>query len=145
MSTVAVLGGCGAVGSVAVKTLARAASSTRVVIGDMNAARARELIAELGTHVTFVPVDASDVRSVRAAIAPADIVLNCVGPFYKTVRTILDAVLAERKNYVDICDDVDVTMDILQRDADAKRAGITALIGMGASPGVTNLFAKFIA
>jgi len=145
MSTVVVLGGCGAVGSVAVKTLARASAFSNVVIGDVNAARAQELIAELGSHVSFVPVDAGDVRSVRSVIATADIVLNCVGPFYKTVRTVLDAVLAERKPYVDICDDVDVTLEILQRDAEAKRAGITALIGMGASPGVTNLFAKYIA
>ena len=81
MSAVVVLGGCGAVGSVAVKTLARAPAFTKVVIGDMNAARARELIAELGNHVSFVPVDAGDERSVRAVIAAADIVLNCVGPF----------------------------------------------------------------
>jgi saccharopine dehydrogenase (NAD+, L-lysine-forming) len=145
MSTVVVLGGCGAVGSVAVRTLARNPAFTAIVIADMNDARARELIAELGAHVSFVPVDAGDAGSVRSAIAAADIVLNCVGPFYKTVRTVLDAVLAERKNYVDICDDVDVTTEILQRDAEAKRAGITALIGMGASPGVTNLFAKYIA
>lgn len=146
MSTVVVLGGCGAVGSVAVRTLASQPAFTRVIIGDANENRARELIDELGANrVGFTRVDASDLASVRAAIAGADIVLNCVGPFYKTVKTILSAVIAEKRQYVDICDDVDVTLDILKRDDEAKRAGITAVIGMGASPGATNLLAKYIA
>ncbi len=146
MSRIVVLGGCGAVGSVAVKTLANRPEVSHVVIGDMNDARAKELIATLGAErVSFRAVDAGDTASVKQAIAGADLVLNCVGPFYKTVKTILSAVLDAGINYVDICDDVDVTLDILKMDDAAKRAGITALIGMGASPGVTNLLAKFIA
>ena len=47
---------------------------------------------------------------------------------------------------MDVCDDVDVTLDLLeQMDAPAKEAGIRALIGMGSSPGATNLLAKFAA
>ena len=80
-----------------------------------------------------------------ADIAGADVVLNCVGPFYKTVKTILSAVIEARVNYVDVCDDVDVTLDILAMDESAKRAGITALIGMGSSPGATNIMAKLAA
>jgi saccharopine dehydrogenase (NAD+, L-lysine-forming) len=145
MSKVVVLGGCGAVGSVAVQTLARQPAFSQIVIGDMNAARAEELIREVGAdRVSFVPVDASDPVSVRAAIAGTDIVLNCVGPFYKTVTNILGTVIEAGINYVDICDDVDVTLDIFKLDEAAKRAGITALIGMGASPGATNLLAKYI-
>jgi saccharopine dehydrogenase (NAD+, L-lysine-forming) len=46
---------------------------------------------------------------------------------------------------VDINDDVDATREVLKMDKDAKVANITALIGMGSSPGVTNLLAKFAA
>lgn len=146
MSKVTILGGCGVVGSVAVRTLVRHSPGTVVVIADQNAARAAELQAELGAdRVTFAAVDAGSEASVRQAIEGSDVVLNCVGPFYRTVRTVLNAVLASRIPYVDVCDDVDVTLDILELDAEAKRAGIPALIGMGASPGVTNLFAKHIA
>ncbi len=146
MSKVVVLGGCGAVGSVAVKTLAMQDAFTKVVIGDMNEPRANEIGREVGNgKVSFVPVDAGNTESVKKVIADADYVLNCVGPFYKTVKTVLGAVIESRKHYVDICDDVDVTLDILKLDAEAKRAGITAVIGMGASPGATNLLAKYIA
>ena len=71
--------------------------------------------------------------------------LNCVGPFYKTVKTILKTVLDLKINYIDVCDDVDVTLDILEMDQEAKAAGITAVIGMGNSPGISNLLAKFAA
>jgi saccharopine dehydrogenase (NAD+, L-lysine forming) len=40
---------------------------------------------------------------------------------------------------------VDVTLEILEMDEDARRAGISALIGMGSSPGATNLLARFAA
>ncbi|MBI5115525.1 saccharopine dehydrogenase NADP-binding domain-containing protein [Candidatus Poribacteria bacterium] len=146
MPKVIVLGGCGAVGSVAVKTLAAQGTFSKVVIGDMNMAKAKALIAETGSKsVTAVKVNAEDPKSVKNAIKGCDIVLNCVGPFYKSVKTVLGAVIESGINYVDICDDVDVTVDILKMDKAARKAGVMAVIGMGASPGVTNLFAKFVA
>jgi saccharopine dehydrogenase (NAD+, L-lysine-forming) len=146
MTRVTVLGGCGAVGSVAVKTLAAQNMFSRIRIGDVNMAKARAIIGEIGSKkVSAVRVNAEDPASVKKAIKGSDIVLNCVGPFYKSVKAILRVVIEERINYVDICDDVDVTLDILKMDKAAKKAGITALIGMGASPGITNLFAKLVA
>jgi saccharopine dehydrogenase (NAD+, L-lysine-forming) len=115
-------------------------------IGDVNMGKARAIIDEIGSKkVSAVRVNAEDPASVKKAIKGSDIVLNCVGPFYKSVKAILRVVIEERINYVDICDDVDVTLDILKMDKTAKKAGITALIGMGASPGITNLFAKLVA
>jgi len=143
MSQVIVLGGCGAVGSVAVKTLAAQDMFSSVVIGDMNMDRASDIIAGLDSDkVSAVRLNADDPESIRSAIAGSDVVLNCVGPFYKTVKTILGVVIEQGINYVDICDDVDVTLEILAMDAQAKSAGINALIGMGSSPGATNLLAR---
>jgi saccharopine dehydrogenase (NAD+, L-lysine-forming) len=140
------LGGCGAVGSVAVKTLVGDATFSTVVIGDMNLPKAHELAASIGSaKVSVAHVDATDAQSVRRAAAGADVVLNCIGPFYKTVKTILGAVIEAGVHYVDICDDVDVTLEILDLDAAARTAGVTAVIGMGASPGVTNLLAMYLA
>jgi saccharopine dehydrogenase (NAD+, L-lysine-forming) len=146
MTKVTVLGGCGAVGSVAVKCLAAQDRFGGIRIGDADMGRAAAIIGEIGSRrVTAVKMNAEDPGSVRKAIRGSDIVLNCVGPFYKSVKTVLGAVIEERIDYVDICDDVDVTLDILKMHGAAKKAGITALIGMGASPGVTNLFAKLVA
>jgi saccharopine dehydrogenase (NAD+, L-lysine forming) len=146
MSRIVVLGGCGAVGSVAVRTLAACEAFSAVVVADANEARAREIIAaETSGKISYTGVDATDAGSLRRAIGTSDVVLNCVGPFYKTVRTILATVIEAGIDYVDVCDDVDVTLEILGMDAAAKRAGVTAVIGMGASPGATNLLAKYLA
>lgn len=141
---VVVLGGCGAVGSVAVKTLAGMDTFSKVIIADINIERARALAqTTAGTEAVFV--DAGNRQSIRDAVAGAGLVVNCIGPFYKTVKTILKTVIEEKIDYVDVCDDVDVTKSILEMDQDAKAAGITAVIGIGSSPGATNLLAKFAA
>ncbi|RJP83712.1 MAG: saccharopine dehydrogenase [Desulfobacteraceae bacterium] len=146
MATVIVLGGCGAVGSVAVKTLAAQEIFDHVVIGDMNMDRAEKLISEIGGEkVSALRFDAMDPQSIKQAIRGCDLVLNCVGPFYKSVKIILKAVIESGIHYVDVCDDVDVTLEILAMDADARKAGISALIGMGSSPGATNILARFAA
>ncbi|KAA0235295.1 MAG: Lysine 6-dehydrogenase [Acidimicrobiales bacterium] len=142
---VVVLGGCGAVGSVAVRTLAKSESVAEVVVADREVAAATELATSLGPGVSAAQIDASDDMSIRSVIASADAVLNCVGPFYRTVGTVLRNVIAEGVDYVDVCDDVDVTLDILELDSVAREAGVRAVIGMGASPGITNLIAKYIA
>ena len=142
MAKIAVLGGCGAVGSVAARAIAD--QGHQVVLADRNTTRAAELAAEWGDDKASVfELDAFDSASVSDAIAGCDAVLNCVGPFYKTVETVLGAVIEAGIDYVDVCDDVDVTDGVLGMDAKAKEAGVTALIGMGSSPGATNLLAKF--
>ena len=146
MAKVIVLGGCGAVGSVAVKTLVNHGEFSEVVIGDYDSERGRQLLSTIGPdRASFVQFDALDVESVRNAVGGCDLVVNCVGPFYTTVKPILETVIEERINYVDVCDDVDVTLSILEMDGRAKEAGITALIGMGNSPGITNLLGKLAA
>ncbi len=146
MSTVIVLGGCGAVGSVVVKTLADQELFSRIIIGDINEKRAREIASCIHPDkITAVRVDAENPQSIQSAIHGCDLVVNCIGPFYKTVKTILATVIESGINYVDVCDDVDVTVELLNMDPAAKKAGVTALIGMGSSPGATNILAKFAA
>lgn len=145
MKQVVILGGCGAVGSVAARTLAKQSEFSTIVIADIRLNKAESLAAKIGAKAKAVHVDASSKESIADAIKGSDIVLNCVGPFYKTVKTVLATVMEAGINYVDICDDVDVTLDILGWSERAQAAGITALIGMGSSPGVTNVLAKLAA
>ena len=146
MASVIVLGGCGAVGSVVVRTLNSQSLFSSVCIGDMNIERAQALAKTLSPkRVSVIQLDATDPVSIRQAIAGHDLVINCIGPFYQTVKGILQTVIEEKINYVDVCDDVDVTLDILDMDAAAKQAGITAVIGMGSSPGATNILARLAA
>jgi saccharopine dehydrogenase (NAD+, L-lysine-forming) len=74
-----------------------------------------------------------------------DIVINTVGPFYRHGTKVLAAAIEAKKNYVDICDDYDATRELLALHGEAKKAGITALINMGSSPGLVNVLAKYAA
>lgn len=145
MSTVIVLGGVGAVGRVAARTLAAHDAFDRVVIADIDLDGARGLAAEMGAGVEAVRLDASDETAVEAAARGADVVLNCSGPFYRLAAPVLRAVIAAGVDYVDVCDDVDATLAQLEMDGAARAAGVAAVIGMGNSPGVTNLLAQFAA
>jgi saccharopine dehydrogenase (NAD+, L-lysine-forming) len=146
MTKVTVLGGCGAVGSIATETLASSGVFSEVVVADINITAARKLVAKLkGSKLSAVELDAGNPQSIRKVIAGSSVVLNCVGPFYKYGPTIMKEVVKSKINYVDVCDDFDATEKLLDMDKDAKKAGVSALIGMGSSPGVANVLVRFCA
>lgn len=146
MSKVTVLGGCGAVGSIATETLVSSGVFSEVTVADINITAARKLAGKLkGSKLSVVELDAESQQSIRKAIAGSKVVLNCVGPFYKYGPTVLKEVIRCGINYVDVCDDFDATEKLLGMDKDARKAGVSALIGMGSSPGVANVLVKFCA
>jgi saccharopine dehydrogenase (NAD+, L-lysine-forming) len=146
MSRVTVLGGCGVVGSIAVETLASSGVFSEVVIADINIAQANGVVERLGQgNVSAIEFDAASPHGIRNAIAGSLVVLNCVGPYYKYGPIILKEVIESKINYVDVCDDLDATEKLLDMDGNARKAGISALIGMGSSPGIANLLVKFCA
>ena len=142
MARAVVLGGCGAVGQHAVRTLVGTDTFSEVVIGDHDIDTAQQLARELGAKASAEYFDALEAKSCKEIMTGCDLVLNCVGPFYSTVKPILTAAIDLKINYVDVCDDPDITLEILEMDDQAQQAGITALIGMGASPGLTNLISR---
>lgn len=144
MAIITVLGGCGAVGSIAVKTLLKFDDYSEIRIADINFNRAAEIVDELNSsRLTAVKFDAGNSHSIKDVCLNSDVILNCVGPFFKYGKNILKEVIKLKKQYIDINDDLDSTREVLELDSDAKSANICALIGMGSSPGVTNLLAKF--
>jgi saccharopine dehydrogenase (NAD+, L-lysine-forming) len=146
MAKVTVLGGAGAVGSVAIETLAGSGVFSDITVADMNISAAKRLAGRLkGSKVSAVAFDAESAATIKKAIAGSSVVLNCVGPFYRHGSTILKAVIESKINYVDVCDDFDATEKLLAMDGKAKKAGVSALIGMGSSPGVANVLVRFCA
>jgi saccharopine dehydrogenase (NAD+, L-lysine-forming) len=116
------------------------------VVADRDIEAARKLSSELGADkVKALELDADDPASLREAISGASVILNCVGPFYKYGPPILEAAIEAGIDYVDICDDMDATEIMLDMDGKAADAGISALVGMGSSPGMANLLVKFTA
>jgi saccharopine dehydrogenase (NAD+, L-lysine-forming) len=143
MSTIIVLGGNGAVGSVAVKTLLKSKDFEHIIIGDYNLEGAQKLASDLNDpRISACFVDALNPQSIRKAIDGCHMVLNCVGPFYSTVKPIIEAIREKNINYVDVCDDVDVTLELLDMNEVIKKEGLKIVLGMGNSPGITNILGK---
>ncbi|MEU1204504.1 saccharopine dehydrogenase NADP-binding domain-containing protein [Nocardia sp. NPDC005825] len=138
------LGAAGAMGAAAVETAVRLLGVERVEIadrdGDAAAAAARRL-AGAPVPVTARTLDVTDDHALRQALSHADLVLNTVGPYYRFGRTVLRAAIETGTHYLDICDDWEPTVDMLDLDPHARAAGVCAIVGMGASPGVSNLLA----
>ena len=144
MSKVVVLGGCGAVGSIAAGMLVYHPEFSEVVIADANMDAARKMVQMFQSpKVSAVQFDALNPASTVEAVRGCDVVLNCVGPFYTTVKPVMQAVMQAGVNYVDVNDDVDVTIEALDMDAEVKKAGITVVVGLGNSPGITNMLARY--
>lgn len=102
---------------------------------------AKEACEELGMRV--VELDAlEEPERLRGLAAGAALVANFAGPYYRTGAAVLEACIEAGCDYLDICDDADATLDLLDRDEAARRADIRALVGIGSSPGVTNVLVR---
>ncbi len=138
------LGGCGDMGRMAVAILLESLKISSVTIADKDYELAKTIIEMIGSDkLSAFEIDVNDSEKLFDLIASHDIMMNTVGPFYKFAKMILEACIKAKKPYIDICDDWKPTLDLLDMDKKAKTAGITAIIGIGASPGITNLLAVF--
>ncbi len=75
--------------------------------------------------------DLADRGRLDAALKDVAVVLNAAGPFSATARPMADACLKAGAHYLDITGEIDVFEALFARDAEAKRAGVTLLPGVG--------------
>lgn len=138
---VVALGGCGDIGRFAVRAALRSDFVTEMVIADRDGDRAAALAAQCGERARHAQVDVSDANALGKLLEGAHVVLNTTGPYFRFGVPVLRAALAARCHYLDVNDDWEPTVEMLALDGAARGAGVTAIIGMGASPGVSNLLA----
>jgi saccharopine dehydrogenase (NAD+, L-lysine forming) len=144
--------GAGAVGTVSALKFAKEAVLEKLVIADTVSARASLLADRLNDRkVSAVSLDAGDRAAVAAAIrqTAATLVLNAALP--ATNMAIMRACLQEGCDYIDLAsagtdaDGIPKMEDQFALDAQFKAAGRLALLGMGADPGTTNVYAAYAA
>lgn len=148
---VLVVGGAGEMGRQASRTLATMKAVHGIIVADLQVGAACAVADEIRSDrcalatVETAEIDVTRGEDLRALMDVADVVVNAVGPFYRFGVDILTAAIDAGKDYVDICDDPDPTLTMLELDEYARNRGVTALVGMGASPGVANLLAVLAA
>ena len=133
------LGGSGGMGRYATKAIANFKELEAITIADLNEDAAEEFAKSFDTKVQGIGLDVTDTKKLAEALEEHDVVLNTTGPFFMFGVAILKTAIENNCHYIDICDDWEPTEEMLMLDSQAKDKGITAIIGLGASPGITNL------
>lgn len=139
---VVALGGAGVMGRFGVKDLVSKESVEEVLIADYDLAEAEALARELGEKCRARQVDANDHAGMVEVVRGYDVAMGTIGPFYKYEKKVASACIEAGVNYVSICDDYDAAAAFLELDDAAKKAGVTAISGVGWTPGITNVFAR---
>ena len=79
----------------------------------------------------YCAFELSDPRAIDIAISGVDVVLHIAGPFSVTSKPMADACLRTGTHYLDITGEIDVFEGLAARDAEAKKAGIMLMPGVG--------------
>jgi lysine 6-dehydrogenase len=136
------LGGCGLMGQHFVETAIKLKAFALMTIADRDIAAATRYAQSLGhPDIDAVQIDAKDRTELTTLLRRYDVVVSTIGPYYLFGATVLECAIEARCHYMDICDDPEPTLAMLALSERAQSAGITALVGIGASPGISNLLA----
>jgi saccharopine dehydrogenase-like NADP-dependent oxidoreductase len=96
-----------------------------------------------GDKITVLKIDAAKREDLVKATTGMDLVVNALPGFNLKV---MDAALENGSHYVDLASDYPVIECISEQlglDAKWKSAGLTAVIEMGSTPGVSNVMARY--
>ena len=144
--------GAGAVGTVSALKFVQDAMLEQLVIADAVSARASLLADRVrDSRVSAMQLDAGDRAVVARTIRETGttIVLNAALPV--TNLDVMRACLAAGCDYIDLAsggsdaDGIPKLEDQFALDAEFRAAGRLALLGMGADPGTTNVYAAYAA
>ncbi|MGV9866686.1 saccharopine dehydrogenase family protein [Rhodococcus koreensis] len=137
---VAIVGGAGTMGQTVVRTVADFDEVTEILVVDRDIVRSEQIAAEVGPKARVVEFDAK-TDSLAPILDGCVAVASTLGPFTVFGLVVLEAAIEAGIHYVDLNDDWEPTIKSLELSERAEGAGITALIGMGASPGLANVLA----
>jgi len=139
---VVVLGGAGEVGIALTADLAGRPEVAELTVCDLDTARAEEIVAGLrradpasASRLRAVGLDLRDTAAALPVLEGADVIANCTS--FTMFDTVVDLAVQARVNYADLLSEPTAE----QRSA-VERAGITAISGLGASPGLTNVLVR---
>jgi len=125
-----VLGGCGAIGRVVVRDLFESNCYNQITAADYRPVR---LIRSPRVRTVFADARKPDLRGHA-------VVINCTQHDFNL--HVMRAALRDRVHYIDLGGLFHWTRRQLKFHRQFERAGLTAILGMGCSPGITNVMTR---
>uniref|UniRef100_A0A0E0F9C6 Saccharopine dehydrogenase NADP binding domain-containing protein n=1 Tax=Oryza meridionalis TaxID=40149 RepID=A0A0E0F9C6_9ORYZ len=139
---VLVLGGTGRVGGSTATALSKLRPDLNVLIAGRNREKGESLASILGEQSEFVQVDVHDRNMLEEVLQDVDLVVHAAGPFQRENEcTVLQAAIATKTAYIDVCDDTDYSWRAKGFHEQAKACGVPAITTAGIYPGVSNVMA----
>lgn len=140
MSVVSVVGAAGIIGPAIVATLAEHEAVTEIRCLDINPERAAEVAARYGAGKAGADsLDIRDQDAAAATLSGSDLLLNTAA--YRINLDAMQAALQAGCHYLDLGGLFHITGEQLELDAQFREAGLLAVLGMGSTPGKTNVMA----
>lgn len=138
---VIILGGTGTFGQRLSRRLAKSELISSLVIAGRTLDTTSALASTLGPKASGVQIDVLDEASLSKLMDGAELIVNLTGPEYRTILPVLRAAISAGVNYCDIGVDGRVAEAALGLNTVAEAADMTAVIGIGAIPGLFNMTA----
>jgi saccharopine dehydrogenase-like NADP-dependent oxidoreductase len=138
--------GCGEMAKPAIEDLVKYGVFNRLTVASRHPERAETFLATLPPHrirIETAAVNVLDHASLVRLMHGHGVVCNLAGPNYQNAVAIARAAIGAGVSLVDVSDDWAATLELLALHGDAERAGITIVVGLGASPGITNVLARY--
>jgi len=113
------------------KLTARAAKAQglKPILAGRSEEKVKAIAAELG--LDWRAFDLSETEKLDAALKEVETVLHIAGPFSATSKPMADACIRAKTHYLDITGEIAVFEALAARDAEAKKAGVMLLPGVG--------------
>lgn len=139
---IAVLGAAGLMAPSAMRDLIKQKDVESILALDIDESKVKALTASLqDPRISGVTVDVTDTDRLRKVLQAVDVAANCVS--YRLNLKVMEACLRAGCHYLDLGGLFHTTKEQLQLDREFKKAGLLAVLGMGGSPGLTNVMARY--
>lgn len=127
--------------------LSRDRNIAETVLADIDLDLANKIKGEVGSNkISAMKFTAEKVEEIERAAKGADAIINLILPQFNS--NIMEAALNSGAQYVDTAVDYPLIAQLAKRgplemDSEFNKAGLTATIGCGGTPGLSDVLVKF--
>lgn len=134
--------GAGMMGRGIIVDLLKNPEVSKIIVGDRMVKKAKKLVDEMKDERLSVEyIDVTEEKATVKKIKGFDVVVYA--GWYEFNMPITRAAIEAGVNYMDLGGLYHKTLKQLELDESAKKAGITAILGIGTAPGMTNVLTKY--
>ncbi|MBC6474601.1 MAG: saccharopine dehydrogenase NADP-binding domain-containing protein [Hormoscilla sp. GM102CHS1] len=135
MNRILILGGTGRIGRSVTQDLLTHCQDVEITVTGRHP-------ATISPRAKFLSLDLADISGLRQAVASANCVIHCAGPFHHRDARVLQIAIETGVNYLDVSDHRSFTQKALAYADAAVKAGVTAIVNTGVFPGISNSMAR---